>query len=570
LGLAIIFGVSVDRDRKTFTIHTFQPKGVKKGFTTKDFQFVSEEENGAEKWVIQLRDYIKNGIGAGKPLPRKLLVLINPFSGKKKAQKIWNKIQPIFVQAGVEIETIVTEYLGHAIKITRNYDLKSIDGIATVSGDGMLHEVLNGFMERPDWEEAIKTPVILIPAGSGNAMASCFGYYDPYTAAWIMLKGGFRKMDGFSIKQKDQPRRFAFLSVSWAVIADVDLGSEKFRWAGAARFSAATVQKIISLKFQKARVKYLLSDEKRDNFTRCHRLEERCKKCSEIPNLTSSTETIKQPDTTSPKIESKSSPDTIERKPLERIFTEITLPVRILGVEPTKEEKEKEETENKDEAMEAANDKATEQALLEAIDKEKQAEQNESNVKQEKPEEIVKSTVPVKDEPKESIKNESKGKEKVEDNPPDTVMRYGPPFTVPDDVLENTPEGWKLDESEFFLFLVTNLPWISSDVLSSPYAHFSDGNLDLLLTRKSSNISRSQALSIFTKLDSGGHVEAREVEYAKIKAFTLEPLEKEGYISIDGEKAPFVPLVAQVHPNLFLLMCLPPIPKLPLTQAPPK
>jgi len=122
----------------------------------------------------------------------------------------------------------------------------------------------------------------------------------------------------------------------------------------------------------------------------------------------------------------------------------------------------------------------------------------------------------------------------------------------------------------FFLFLVTNLPWISSDVLSSPYAHFSDGNLDLLITRKSSNISRTQALSIFTKLDNGGHAEAREVEYSKIKAFTLEPLEKEGYISIDGEKAPFAPLVAQVHPNLFLLMCLPPIPKLPLTQEPPK
>jgi len=29
-------------------------------------------------------------------------------------------------------------------------------------------------------------------------------------------------------------------------------------------------------------------------------------------------------------------------------------------------------------------------------------------------------------------------------------MKYGPPFTVPDDELENTPEGWKLDESEFF------------------------------------------------------------------------------------------------------------------------
>lgn len=49
--------------------------------------------------------------------------------------------------------------------------LSEWDGIVTLSGDGLLYEVLNGLLHRPDWEEAVKMPLGILPCGSGNALA---------------------------------------------------------------------------------------------------------------------------------------------------------------------------------------------------------------------------------------------------------------------------------------------------------------------------------------------------------------------------------------------------------------
>ena len=40
--------------------------------------------------------------------------------------------------------------------------------IVVVSGDGLLTEVLNSMMRRPDAAVVVKLPIGIIPAGSGN------------------------------------------------------------------------------------------------------------------------------------------------------------------------------------------------------------------------------------------------------------------------------------------------------------------------------------------------------------------------------------------------------------------
>ena len=39
-------------------------------------------------------------------------------------------------------------------------------------GDGTFHEVVNGLLTRPDKQ---KIPVMVVPNGSGNDFANCFG-----------------------------------------------------------------------------------------------------------------------------------------------------------------------------------------------------------------------------------------------------------------------------------------------------------------------------------------------------------------------------------------------------------
>ena len=40
------------------------------------------------------------------------------------------------------------------------------------SGDGLIYEVFNGLLRRPDWRRAIQFPVGVIPCGTGNALAA--------------------------------------------------------------------------------------------------------------------------------------------------------------------------------------------------------------------------------------------------------------------------------------------------------------------------------------------------------------------------------------------------------------
>ena len=45
------------------------------------------------------------------------------------------------------------------------------DAIITVSGDGLVHEVLNGFAQHAESTKAFAIPLAPIPTGSGNALS---------------------------------------------------------------------------------------------------------------------------------------------------------------------------------------------------------------------------------------------------------------------------------------------------------------------------------------------------------------------------------------------------------------
>ncbi len=88
---------------------------------------------------------------SGLRLPtRRILVLLNPFSGNQSAKKLfYDKIKPIIDDCPTIVTKIEeTTHAGHANEIARDLDLNSFDEIAVASGDGMFHEVINGLMSR--------------------------------------------------------------------------------------------------------------------------------------------------------------------------------------------------------------------------------------------------------------------------------------------------------------------------------------------------------------------------------------------------------------------------------------
>lgn len=186
-------------------------------------------------------------------------------------------ILPMIREANISYNLIQTERQNHARELLREISLPEWDGIIIVSGDGLLHEVINGLMERPDWEQAIKMPVGILPCGSGNALAGSINHHAGYdmclreplllNCCFLLCRGGVRPMDLVSVTTSPAPshnsraagprRLFSFLSVAWGFVSDVDIESERYRGLGSARFTLGTLVRIASLRSYKGRLSYL-------------------------------------------------------------------------------------------------------------------------------------------------------------------------------------------------------------------------------------------------------------------------------------------------------------------------
>ncbi len=106
------------------------------------------------------------------PKKRRILVLVNPFSGRRLAAANWEIARPIMEKGHIVMKVIMTERAGHAYDIV-NQELKpgDYDGIVTVSGDGLIHEVVNGLYRRSDSMQLMSSISLgFIPGGSANGL----------------------------------------------------------------------------------------------------------------------------------------------------------------------------------------------------------------------------------------------------------------------------------------------------------------------------------------------------------------------------------------------------------------
>ncbi|XP_030960140.1 sphingosine kinase 1-like [Quercus lobata] len=214
----------------------------------KDFVFQPLSNDSLNLWSQKLRQYI-DSLGR----PKRLFVFVNPFGGKKSASKIFvDHVKPLFDDANVHITLHETQYQLHAKEVASSLDLSKYDGIVCVSGDGILVEVINGLLEREDWEAAIKMPIGVVPAGTGNGMVKSLldsvGY--PCTApnaVLTIIRGHKRSLDVATILQRET-KFFSILMLAWGLVADIDIESEKYRWMGSARIDFYGLQRILHLR----------------------------------------------------------------------------------------------------------------------------------------------------------------------------------------------------------------------------------------------------------------------------------------------------------------------------------
>lgn len=182
--------------------------------------------------------------------PRCLTIVVNPKGGTKRGLSVLARVQPIFHDAGIELDVRVTQHRGHAAEIAQSLDLKITDGICVIGGDGTVHEVADGLMQRG---ESISLPIGIIPAGTGNTLAEHLHCNDPLEAARRIVTGTIRPLDVIRVSLKDRIVYCVDL-VGWGAVADINCTAEKWRLLGVLRYKAATLWQILGARHRRAKL----------------------------------------------------------------------------------------------------------------------------------------------------------------------------------------------------------------------------------------------------------------------------------------------------------------------------
>lgn len=141
---------------------------------------------------------------------KKLMLIINPVSGKRTSLRFLPDIIRIFSENRYAVTVFSTGKAGDATEYAKFY-ANEFDIIVCIGGDGTLNETITGIVE-----SGCDIPLGYIPSGSTNDFASCHGISsDMLTAALNIATGKPKSVDLGKIGNHYFTYVAAFGAFSW-------------------------------------------------------------------------------------------------------------------------------------------------------------------------------------------------------------------------------------------------------------------------------------------------------------------------------------------------------------------
>lgn len=112
---------------------------------------------------------IKNKLLDALLEPKKIQFIVNPHAGLGWEKRVGKSVEKWLDHRKFEYSLRFTEYSGHATQLAREAAQAGIDVVVAVGGDGSVNEVAAGLIHS-------QTVMGVIPAGSGNGLATHLGY----------------------------------------------------------------------------------------------------------------------------------------------------------------------------------------------------------------------------------------------------------------------------------------------------------------------------------------------------------------------------------------------------------
>jgi diacylglycerol kinase (ATP) len=139
------------------------------------------------------------GVDPGPRSDDSIALVVNPSSGKGRAQRLLPEVAGVFRDAGRPLEILLSRDVDEA----RTMAVQALDaGVGTLvvmGGDGMVHLGINVVADRPGVSD-----LGLIPAGTGNDLCRGLGMdvADPVAAARAIVSGAPRPIDVLQVNDE--------------------------------------------------------------------------------------------------------------------------------------------------------------------------------------------------------------------------------------------------------------------------------------------------------------------------------------------------------------------------------
>ncbi|POM77755.1 Sphingosine Kinase (SphK), partial [Phytophthora palmivora] len=227
------------------------------------------DETTAAKLVASLQVFVKWLARVPENVTRRIKVVVNPHSGRRRGRKVWEHWKPLLELANIQCDVEETQYSGHARDIGAAFDLEmKYEAIVFVGGDGTVNEFMNGVFSREEsvWRTLVATtPVSLICAGTDNAFGKGVGTPTHASSVYCIIKRKIRPLDVMTCQASNEDGstrlEFACTGVSYGIGSDIAVESEATRWLGVHRYFYLKVKRgLLAPHKHEAKISYVLSD----------------------------------------------------------------------------------------------------------------------------------------------------------------------------------------------------------------------------------------------------------------------------------------------------------------------
>lgn len=164
---------------------------------------------------------------------RRALICCNPAGGQGTAPRAASRAQARLGAAGWQVERFDTRAPGHARERARASRDEGWDAWCVAGGDGTLREVVDGLL---DGRDRSAVPLVVLPAGTGNALAADLGLARADDALDRLLAGRQRMIDVLRVTTGPDAVQHACDLVGVGLAASAAIRAERLRLLGAPRY----------------------------------------------------------------------------------------------------------------------------------------------------------------------------------------------------------------------------------------------------------------------------------------------------------------------------------------------